>query len=51
MAQRYWDTEVKGSNSFLQRGRRLVFKVPHYKTGEQLAQAVAAAKVTATQKP
>jgi YHS domain-containing protein len=53
LAQRYWDTEIKGSNSFIQRTQRLVFKVPHYKTGEQLAQAVAAAKGTATtpQKP
>ena len=47
LAQRYWDTEIKGSNSFIQRTQRLVFKVPHYKTGEQLAQAVAAAKATA----
>ena len=53
LAQRYWDTEIKGSNSFIQRTQRLVFKVPHYKTGEQLAQAVAAAKATAAtpQKP
>jgi YHS domain-containing protein len=53
LAQRYWDTEIKGSNSFIQRTQRLVFKVPHYKTGEQLAQAVAAAKGTAAtpQKP
>jgi YHS domain-containing protein len=46
LAQRYWDDEVKGSNSFIQRGKRLVFKVPHYQSGEQLAQAVAAAKAT-----
>lgn len=46
LAQRYWDGEVKGSNSFIQRGKRLVFKVPHYQSGEQLAQAVAAAKAT-----
>lgn len=52
LAQRYWETEVKGGNSFVQRAKRLVFKVPHYQTGEQLAQAVAAAKATATpQKP
>ena len=53
LAQRYWDTEIKGSNSFIQRTQRLVFKVPHYKTGEQLAQAVAAAKAgaAAPQKP
>ena len=49
----YWDTEVKGGNSFIQRGKRLVFKVAHYQSGEQLAQAVAAAKAKAVtpQKP
>jgi len=53
LAQRYWETEVNGSNSFIQRTWRLVFKVPHYQTGEQLAQAVAAAKgtVAVPQKP
>jgi YHS domain-containing protein len=53
LAQRYWDTEVKGGNSFIQRGKRLVFKVAHYQSGEQLAQAVAAAKAQAVtpQKP
>ena len=44
LAQRYWDTEIKGNNSFLQRIHRLVFKVPHYQTGDQLAQSVARAK-------
>jgi YHS domain-containing protein len=44
LAQKYWDDEVKGSNSFIQRAQRLVFKVPHYKTGEELATAVAKAK-------
>jgi hypothetical protein len=39
--------KIKDGNSFIQRTQRLVFKVPHYKTGEQLAQAVAAAKATA----
>ena len=53
LAQRYWDTEVQGGNSFIQRGKRLVFKVAHYQSGEQLAQAVAAAKAKAVtpQKP
>jgi YHS domain-containing protein len=44
LAEKYWKEEVAGNNSFLQRGKRLVLKVPHYQTGEQLAQAVAAAK-------
>ena len=44
LADKYWKEEVSGSNSFLQRIRRLVFKVPHYKTGEEVANEVAAAK-------
>jgi hypothetical protein len=44
LAQAYWKDEVDGSNAFVQRTRRLMFKVPHYQTGEQLAQKVAAAK-------
>lgn len=44
LAQKYWDEEVKGSNSFLQRAKRMVFRVPHYKSGEELAKEVAAAK-------
>jgi YHS domain-containing protein len=44
LAQKYWDEEIKGSNSFIQRTKRLVFKVPHYKSGDELAKMVAAAK-------
>lgn len=44
LAEKYWAQEVQGSNSFLQRSKRLVFRVPHYKTGEALAREVAAAK-------
>ncbi len=44
LADRYWREEVAGSNSFWQRGKRLVFRVPHYKSGDELAAAVAAAK-------
>lgn len=44
LADKYWKEEVQGANSFIQRGKRLVFKVPHYKTGEELAKAVAEAK-------
>jgi hypothetical protein len=35
---------VKGSNSFVQRAWRLTFRVPHYKSGEELAKMVADAK-------
>ncbi len=44
LAEKYWNDEVKGSNSFVQRGKRLVLRVPHYKSGEELARDVAAAK-------
>jgi YHS domain-containing protein len=44
LADRYWREEVAGSNSFWQRAKRLVFRVPHYKSGDQLAAEVAAAK-------
>ena len=43
-AQRYWKAEVSGSNSFWQRLKRLVFHVPNYKTGAELAKAVSDAK-------
>ena len=44
LADKYWAEEVAGSNSLIQRTWRLVFRVPHYKSGAELAQAVAAAK-------
>jgi YHS domain-containing protein len=44
LADKYWADEVAGNNSFIQRGKRLVFRVPHYKSGEELAKMVAAAK-------
>jgi len=44
LAEKYWSEEMSGSNAFLQRIRRLVFRVPHYKTGEELAAEVARAK-------
>jgi YHS domain-containing protein len=43
-AETYWRDEVAGSNSFIQRARHLVFRVPHYKSGEELARLVAEAK-------
>jgi YHS domain-containing protein len=44
LAEKYWAEEISGSNSFWQRSKRLVFKVPHYKSGDELAKAVADAK-------
>jgi YHS domain-containing protein len=47
LARKYWHEEILGHNSFLQRIKRLVFRVPHYQSGEQLAKAVAAARANA----
>jgi YHS domain-containing protein len=44
LAEKYWAEEVAGNNSFIQRAKRLTFKVPHYKSGEQIAKEVAATK-------
>jgi hypothetical protein len=44
LAEKYWREEVDGSNAFFQRTRRVIFKVPHWKTSEELAAEVAAAK-------
>lgn len=44
LADKYWNEEIKGSNSFWQRAKRLTFKVPHYKSGKELADLVAAKK-------
>ena len=44
LADKYWKDEVAGSNSFVQRSWRLVNRVAHYKTGEELARMVSAAK-------
>ena len=44
LADQYWADEVDGSNSFWQRSKRLVLRVPHYKSGDELAKEVAAAK-------
>ena len=35
-ADKYWAEEARGTNSFYQRSKRLVFRVPHYKSGEAL---------------
>jgi YHS domain-containing protein len=44
LANRYWNEEVNGSNAFFQRSKRLVFHVPHWKTGKELAEEVERAK-------
>ena len=44
LADKYWAEEIQGNNSFWQRGKRLTFKVPHYKSGKELADLVAAKK-------
>jgi hypothetical protein len=44
LANKYWAEEVNGANAFWQRSKRLVFRVPHYKSGAELADEVAKAK-------
>jgi len=44
LANKYWSEEVNGSNALVQRVKRLVFRVPHYKTGKELAEEVERAK-------
>lgn len=44
LANKYWREEVNGSNAFFQRTRRLILRVPHYKSGEELAAEVAKAR-------
>ena len=47
LAEQYWRDEVAGRHSFLQRAYRLAWRVPHYKSGAELAQAVAEARARA----
>jgi YHS domain-containing protein len=44
LADKYWAAEVNGSNALVQRVRRLVDRVPHYRTGEELLEDIARAK-------
>ena len=43
LADQYWDEEVEGNNSFWQRTKRLIIRVPHYQSGDEQAAAVEAA--------
>jgi YHS domain-containing protein len=36
LAHRYWNNEVTGANALYTRWKRLILRVPHYKTGRQL---------------
>jgi YHS domain-containing protein len=36
LGDQYWRNEVKGSSPVMQRYKRLVFRVPHYKSGKEL---------------
>jgi YHS domain-containing protein len=36
LAHQYWNDEVAGSNAFIKRWQRILFKVPHYKTDAEL---------------
>jgi YHS domain-containing protein len=42
LADKYWASEVSGANALIQRTKRLVMKVPHYKSGEELNKLIAA---------
>ncbi len=44
LANKYWNEEMNGSNAFIQRARRMIFRVPHWKSGAELAAEVAAKK-------
>jgi YHS domain-containing protein len=42
LAHQLWDNEVGGSNAFIQRTKRMIMRVPHYKSGDVVAAEVAA---------
>jgi YHS domain-containing protein len=45
LANKYWSEEINGSNAFFQRTKRTTYaKVPHYKSGAELAAEVAKAQ-------
>jgi YHS domain-containing protein len=43
LADQYWREQVLGTNSAWQRSKRLIDRVPHYKSEDELAREVAAA--------
>lgn len=43
-ANRYWADEVNGNNPLVQRSKRMMFKVPHYKTDAEVAVELAKVK-------
>ena len=43
-AERYWNEEVNGSNALAQRTKRMMFKVPHYKSDAEVAAELAKAR-------
>lgn len=51
LADKYWKEEINGSNAFFQRTKRMIFRVPHYKSGAEVAAEVEQAKKTGTYKP
>jgi YHS domain-containing protein len=42
LAEKYWAQEISGSNAFFQRSYRMILRVPHYKSGGELAALVSA---------
>ena len=44
LAEKYWNEEVNGSNALVQRSKRMLFKVPHYKSDADVAAEIAKAK-------
>lgn len=44
LADEYWRDEINGNNSFWQRSKRLIIRVPHYQSGAEQAAAIQAAK-------
>lgn len=47
-AHHYWDTEVAGANAFWVRTRRLIFRVPHYRTDASLKEEWEARRAAGT---
>ena len=50
-ADKYWAEEAQGTNSFYQRAKRMVFRAPHYMSGEALEAEYQKRKAAGTLKP